>query len=138
MSGDNGMAMELGVRNVSGLVANLHAADEQLVRDLKRLAQRGAREVHELADKLCARDTGFMADHLAETFTPSGLAFEVGWLAEDFYSAGFEFYPWFVEFGTRYMDAQPALGPAADQIFPQYREDVSNLIRASIARLGAY
>jgi HK97 gp10 family phage protein len=132
----NGIKMELAVRDTTAMAANFHKADDELQTELRALAREAAGDVHTLAEMLAAKDTGFMADNLREMFTPSGLAFEVGWLADDFLSAGFAFYPWFVEFGTIKMGAQPALGPAADTIFPDYQERVKNAIRMSIDRLN--
>lgn len=133
---DNGIVFELGARNISALAANFRRSGLEFQAALKTLTRESARELHALAEQLAAKDTGFMADHLHEYISPNGYAFEVGWAAVDFIDAGFAFYPFFVEFGTRYMAAQPALGPAADQIFPRHRDRVSDLIRRNVADFG--
>lgn len=132
----NAVKFELGVRDTTGIAANFHKADDELNATLRALAKEAAADMHTLAEMLAAKDTNFMAEHIRETFTPSGLAFEVGWLVEDFIAIGEDFYPFFVEFGTKKMDAQPALGPAADTILPDYQARVADAIRTSIARLN--
>lgn len=134
MTAPNGIHFELGVRNISALVANLHAADEEIQLALRAAAHSAAELLVEVVQQTCAVDTGFMRDHVRAWFTPSGLGFEVGWDAGEFFEAGLAFYPWFVEFGTRYMAAQPSLLPGYDYVVPIYQEDIADLVRLAIAR----
>ena len=133
---DNGLRFELGARNTSALAANFRRLSETTLGNIRRQVRESAGELHALTDKLAARDTEFMANHIQEWITANGYAFEVGWDAMDFYEAGHPFYPPFVEFGTRYMMAQPALGPAADQVFPRHSERISEIIRNGVADFG--
>lgn len=136
MAAYDGLHFELGIRNLSGLVANFRAVDETLQADIRALVLETAIETRDLTEILAAKRTGFMAEHLLFWLTNSGLGFEVGWDATDFLDAGYAFYPFFVEFGTRYMAAQPALGPAWDSMQPQFVERMSVLLRAAAARAG--
>jgi HK97 gp10 family phage protein len=131
------MQLELSVRNIDGLAANFYAADREIAAAMRDAARSAAELVQQVTQQTCAVDTGFMRDHVRIWFTPSGLGFEVGWDADDFFAAGHPFYPFFVEYGTRFMAAQPALEPAYDYVVPIYRDDVSDLIRAAVERRRA-
>lgn len=131
----NALNFELGTRNLAALVANFHKADEQLQHDLRVLASDYAEHTKELTRSYAPKDTHFMEEHVRVFMSESGLVWEVGWDASDFIEAGEAFYPWFQEFGTRSMNAQPSLGPASEQVFPVYRDAISDLVRESIDRL---
>jgi HK97 gp10 family phage protein len=131
----DGIQFELSTRDITALVANFHKADLWLQEELKQLARATAEQLADLTARLAPVDTGFMRDHVRTYFTPSGFGFEVGWSADDFLSAGLAFYPWFQEFGTRNMMAQPSLGPASETILPLYRDEVSELVNESIGLL---
>jgi HK97 gp10 family phage protein len=74
-----------------------------------------------------------MVEHRHIILTNGGLGFEAGWDAGEFPRA---FYPYFQEFGTSRMRAQPSLGPAYQYIAPQFAVDMSDVLRAAIARLS--
>lgn len=131
----NAIRLELGVRSLTAMAANFAKSDAQLQDEARELVRETAADIRTLAEMLAPKRTGFMADHLKEFFTPSGLGFEVGWDASDFISAGFAFYPVFQELGTRVMDAQPSIGPAAADRLPVFQERMADLIRASITRM---
>lgn len=131
----NGVTFELGTREFAGLAANFHRADEQLVDAIRDEARDMSERVRALTRRYAPKLTHFMEEHVRVFMSPSGLVWEVGWDATDFVEAGFAFYPWYQEFGTRHMDAQPSLGPASAELFPIYRENIATLIRASITRL---
>lgn len=126
--------LELGVRNLSAMVANMYKGDELAQRQFRELAHRYADEIATLASFYSPYDTGFMSEHVVKRFTPSGLGFEVGWAAADFYNAGLAFYPFFQEFGTRYMAAQPSLGPAYEQVRPEYVTAVGEALTDALIR----
>jgi HK97 gp10 family phage protein len=134
MSTYDGLHFELGIRGLQALASNFHASDERLQTEARQLVLETAGDIRTLAEMLAPKRTGFMAEHIKEFFTPSGLGFEVGWDAEDFYSAGFAFYPYFQEFGTRVMAAQPSIGPAADDRFPAFQQRMGDLLRQAMAR----
>jgi len=133
----DGYALELSVRNTSGLVANFYAAERDIVAGMTRAAKSAAELLQLVVQQTCAVDTGFMRDHVRIWYSKSGLAFEVGWDAADFFGAGFAFYPWFVEYGTRFMAAQPALMPAYNYVVPIYLADVRDLTRIAVERQAA-
>lgn len=133
----DGLHMELAVRDLSGLVANFYAAEAAVLEAFKQAARNAAELIQQVVQSICAVDTGFMREHVRAWFTQSGLGFEVGWDASDFLGAGLAFYPFFVEFGTRYMAAQPALMPAYDYVAPMYQQDVAELVRVALAMAAA-
>lgn len=128
---------ELSVQGLPGLVANLYAADPLIQRRVSNVNHRFGAAIRQRVQATCARDTGFMADHVQDIYAPSGLSFEVGWDASDFFEAGKAFYPEFVEFGTVKMEAQPSLLPAYDEYSSSYEEAIGNEVRAAIDRLGS-
>ncbi|MGI8765700.1 MAG: HK97-gp10 family putative phage morphogenesis protein [Gemmatimonadaceae bacterium] len=127
---------ELSVQGVEGLVANIYAADPLVKNAVRAVNQRAGKYIRERTQATCAYDTGFMAEHVKDVYTPSGLAFEVGWDATDFYEAGHPFYPVWVEWGTTRQAAQPSLAPAYDEYSVTYADDLGTAIKAAISRLG--
>lgn len=128
------MQFELGVRGEQALVANFHGTEAAIVDGFRASAQTAAELVVAVTRQLCAYDTGFMRDHVRIWYSRSGLVFEVGWDATDFFNEGLAFYPWFVEFGTRTMDAQPALLPAYEYVTPLYLADLAENVARAVAR----
>lgn len=128
---------ELSVRGLSGLVANLYAADPLVQSRVRTVNTRFGAAIRQRVADTCAYDTGFMSEHARDTYTPSGLTFEVGWDASDFFDAGKAFYPEYVEFGTVAMAAQPSLLPAFDEYSSAYEQAIGDEIRAAIDRLGS-
>jgi HK97 gp10 family phage protein len=127
---------ELGIRDTRALAANFHRADQDAQDEIRVVVARAAEDTVSLAFLLCPKRTQFMADHIKAWFTTSGLGFEVGWDATDFIEAGFAFYPYFVEFGTRFMAAQPTLGPAWRDVAPRFHADLSRALQRAVRRLS--
>lgn len=130
----DGIKLELSVRNESAIAANFFAADVEIYAAFQAAATSASELLREVVQATCAVDTGFMRDHVRIWRSPTGLAWEVGWDAGDFFNAGLAFYPFFVEYGTRYMAAQPSLEPAYNYVVPIYLADVEALIRLAIER----
>lgn len=127
---------ELSVQGVEGLIANIYAADPLIKDAVRQVNQRAGKTIRERTQATCAYDTGFMSEHVKDVYTPSGLAFEVGWDATDFYEAGKPPYFEFLEFGTVHMAAQPSLIPAYDEYSSTYADELGVAIREAIGRLG--
>lgn len=111
------MKLTFAVKNRSAVVANLRAADARLQAAVRREVKTSGEFTKELTQFLSPVRTGFMRDHVRTEYSADGLVYETGWDAEDFPKA---LYPVFVELGTRFMAAQPSLGPAhayASEIF---------------------
>lgn len=125
---------ELGVREAAGLVANFHAADKRVQWAVRDLVRETALEVQELTRFLCPVRTGFMRDHVRHWISDKGFAFEVGWDAQDFFDAGLAFYPYFVEYGTRKMAAQPSLTPAYEHAQEHFWQDLGRVLRDALER----
>ena len=102
---------------------------DELVRSIKdRLGadrvipviRRSTTQAQAKAMRLAAVDTGFMKRSITMRLDITGLA--------GYITAGAEYSP-YVEFGTRNMDAQPFMRPAAREQAPIFMNDLSNLIR---------
>lgn len=137
MASYNGVQFELSVRQSSGLAANFHRADRGFDRAMQDVMARGAELIANVTEQLSPKDTLFMSRHVRIFKSASGLVIEVGWDASDFFAIGEAFYPYFQEFGTRKMAAQPSLGPAYDYANPIIRADASDTLRAVIAGLSS-
>lgn len=123
------MRMQLSIRNVSAVIANLKAADVRIQRAVQKRVRRVGEDVHAVAYSLCPVDTGFMQDHLALEFTPKGFGFSVGWKEEEFSAAGLPFYPPYVVFGTDKQAPQDPLTPAYNQHIPPFQASLGAIIR---------
>lgn len=129
-----GMKLNFGVRDESALVANFRAIDRQLQRDVRRTVKRNAERMLELVHAYVAFDTGRMLRLAKILYTPSGLAFEIGWLAADFYAEGEPFYPPFVEIGTYRQAAQPSVLPAYLEVKGRLGDELARDMRRSAVR----
>lgn len=125
----------LGVRGTRGLAANFYAADRDILQAMRDLTKRGAQLIVDVTRQLAPVRTGFMRDHVAYELLPSGLGYEAGWRESDFTAAGLPFYPLFQELGTRFMAANPSLGPAAQYVAPILLHEGRDILRAAIERL---
>lgn len=130
----NSREYELGVRNLDALVANFYKADAQAQIEFRAAVQEAGHETRDLTEFLAPKDTWFMSEHVHVHFTPSGLGFDVGWNASDFIEADLAFYPVFQEFGTKHMAAQPSLGPAYEQMRPNFEKNIAQSCSRALAR----
>lgn len=125
-------ALELSVRNTSAVISNFYRFDAEARDQVRALVARQGESLRSLTAQLAPVDTGYMRDHVRARFTAAGLGFEVGWDASDFLGTGRAFYPFFQEYGTRYMAAQPSLGPAWRAVEPRFL----NALRYLLAQLA--
>ena len=84
------------------------------------VVKRNTSQAQQKAMRLAAVDTGFMKRSITMRIDITGLAGYI--VAGASYSS-------YVEFGTRYMDSQPFMRPAARQQAPVFMNDLRNLIR---------
>jgi len=87
------MSVGLEVRGISGLVANIHALNAAVQRNVRAAMQAGGREQHANTVAAAPRKTGFMAEHTRLDYSPEGLAYSIGYVEGDFTGAGL--YPYF-------------------------------------------
>lgn len=132
----NGIVFELGIRDTSALVANFHRADAGLAAAMVAVVDRNLDVFDTVWHALTPVDTGRMRRLRHIRRTRSGLAFEAGWDAAEFFAEGQAFYPFFQEFGTSRHRAQPSLGPAYRYMVPHFQADMRDVLRATINRLG--
>jgi hypothetical protein len=135
--------VKLTTRNVSGIVANIHAFNDEV-----QLFVRGNVEFwgHATVDETRARmlahdrpvfDTGRMYENVEVRFGPSHLTYEAGWWPDAFDADGVEFYPILVELGTLTMPARPSLFPANELIRPLMLRSLSGGLRGITRRHSA-
>ena len=107
---------------------DIEGADE-LVRSIRNrlgadrvvpVIRRNTSQAQAKAMRLAPVDTGFMKRSITMRIDISGLAGYI--VAGASYSS-------YVEFGTRYMDSQPFMRPAAREQAPIFISDLRNLIR---------
>ena len=84
------------------------------------VVKRNTSQAQQKAMRLAAVDTGFMKRSITMRIDITGLAGYI--VAGASYSS-------YVEFGTRYMDSQPFMRPAAREQAPIFLSDLKNLIR---------
>ena len=84
------------------------------------VVKRNTSQAQQKAMRLAAVDTGFMKRSITMRIDITGLAGYI--VAGASYSS-------YVEFGTRYMDSQPFMRPAAREQAPIFMNDLRNLIR---------
>lgn len=103
------MSLDVEVRGISGIVANIHAADRRIGGNI-RAAMRERGKAQQADTKAAApRRTGFLAEHTRLGFSPEGLTYTVGYSEADFASAGHPPYFYYVIYGTSQMAANPYL-----------------------------
>ena len=135
----------IGEFNVSVTVVNLDGLTARLERGGKKARQAILDAVGESAARLeqrtidlCPKDTGYMAEHVRTDFSDKGFIFETGWDATDFEGTTDaqghprSFYPFFVEFGTRHMAAQPSLSIAYAEEEPRYKAALDDALRRAL------
>jgi HK97 gp10 family phage protein len=123
---------ELGVEGREAMVANFHKADKIAQEALQDATKNGARKILNLAERYTPVDTGRMLRLLGMSLTD--FTWSVGWDATDFFDEGQDFYPEFVEFGTRFMEGRFPLTRAYREGYPELVEDVSDALAAAFSR----
>lgn len=135
-AGGVGLTMELSKGFTAGRIATMWKnTDAACYEAIQRATVRAAARMLDEMTVRCPVDTGFMRDHIRVRLFQNDLMFEAGWDVMDFVEAGFAFYPYFQEFGTVKMAAQPTLGPATRVVMPEYRADVRVEVQAAMSRL---
>lgn len=147
--------MTVSTGNLRGLVANLYAADARAQKSMRTTVATYGEKQWRLTRKLAPYDETkppgafHLRDHIRLRFSDDGLVYEVGLRDEDFRDAG-ELstitlqegervevnYGLFLEFGTRFMAAQPFIFPARDQIWPEFKRALGANVRGAIRRRG--
>ena len=88
--------------------------------DVKTVVQYHGSEMQTTAHMICPRDTGTLADSITLVELDNGMTVEVE--PHTNYAA-------YVEYGTRYMSAQPYIRPAFMQQSARFKSDLSKLMK---------
>ncbi len=114
------MSFKIGSPNLKAVTAKLARYQVQVVEQGKQAIVRSAERTYQTTLSGAPRRTGFMADHLRLNIRDDQLAYSVGFHADDFKSAGKDFYPIFSLFGAR-------SNPGHDFLFAPYRAERARL-----------
>lgn len=127
--------LTMRVRNTDGVKARLQARNIQTrLRILDAVDESASRVLH-IAQDLCPRDTGFMAEKMRLEFFREGYSFAIGWHADDFLGQTRRggqptpFYPPYVVLGTSRMAGRDPLTPAVEEERPRAREAFAKALR---------
>lgn len=93
-----------------------HAADGPV----KQIVKRRTSEMNRLAQRAAPVDTGELRRSILSEYLNGGLTGHV--------TAGIHYAP-YVEYGTRFMTAQPFMRPAFHAVAMGFREDLERLVR---------
>lgn len=117
----------------------LSQKNRKYIAELKRITKNYGESTKQLVQFLSPFDTGYMSGKVKTVyhFSAEELYFETGWDANDFYGIGKEFYPFFQEFGTSKMRAQPSLNPAFNDQAPLYLADINRATAREWSQLEA-
>jgi len=121
------MALEINLtlEGAENLQQALQSLDNTLQQSIQQQLERWAMEVLEFARSLAPIRTGRLRDSIyAKT---SGWVIQIG--AEAPYAI-------FVEFGTRYMQAQPFLYPAVEEYMPRLEEMLLEALGQAVREAG--
>lgn len=88
---------------------------------VNHVVKRNAAQLQQKAQRYAAVDTGFMKRSIMIEVQPQFLSATIKAMAE--YSA-------YVEYGTRYMGAQPYMRPARNEQAPIFLNDLKKMIRS--------
>lgn len=118
-----------------GVAANFFKADAEVFAEMQDVGRRWGAELQERTMFYSPVLTGFMQEHVRLRMLNDDTAFEVGWMADDFFNEGLEFYPVFVEEGTINMPAQHPLFNAYSEVAPEYEAEMRSAIKKAIDRV---
>lgn len=120
------------VRGISGLVANIHAANAAVARDVRAAMQERGKAQHADTVAEAPKRTGFLASHTRLDFSPESLAYSIGYDAQDWAEAGL--YPYFypVILGSSTQSANDFLTRVSEMHRPLLTKDVGNAVKRGL------
>lgn len=121
--------IDVQVRGAKALVANLFARQHRIKRDVLDITERFGERTFNVAAANTPRRMGLMLSSLKIEMSQRGYAFVVFYDSSRFPNT---YYPVFVEYGTRFMEAQFPLTRAYREIEPQYRAEISRVVRGAV------
>lgn len=130
------MRLTLAVHGTTGLIANIHAANQMVQREVRKEVRRYGTNTKVDARLRARVDTGKMRDAIEDRYSDAGLVADVGWHQEEFMAEGDDFYPVFHEFGTSRLAAQPMIRPAHAKHAPILQRNIGDVLRKAVAEIG--
>jgi hypothetical protein len=138
-------------RSVDALIANFFDLDQAVEDGLRRLAEVYAEKIQTQTEMTAPFGKefdppwhpGYMRSHVHKRFSPSGLAFEVGWdeadteaIGENFYFKFQELTGWTDDKGV-YHPPRPSLQPAYEFWRPEYQAAVARMVAGETRKRSA-
>jgi HK97 gp10 family phage protein len=128
------------ILGMEGLEARLARGGKKARAAILAVVGESASRMHQRTHDLCPKDTFYMSEHIRTDFSKGGFVFETGWDAKDFLGHKNPvtkqiiraFYPFYVEFGTRTMSAQPSLSIAYREEAPKYKAALERALRRAL------
>lgn len=121
------------VKGTAGVIRNLKKFGEDVLEEIRQATINNGYAAYTLARNICAVDTGRLRKSITldpEPVTPKGVfQIKLYYDPQLFREDEVPYYAPYVEFGTRFMAAQPAIGPAYDHIAPKYLSEVRQILR---------
>lgn len=113
------MKVDIEVTGIQGLLSSLDP--EQIKPKIRNVIKRYGADLQRGAVRRVPVDTGHLKRSIQPPeIAPDGMSATVRATAE---------YAAYVELGTRFMEAQPFLGPALNEVKPAFFEDLSKVMK---------
>lgn len=134
--------IQVAIRGMNAAQAALRQFDVQMTEEILATTIDFGRQGVALIELLAPFDTGFMSQHAEYQLSPNGYAVQIGYFADTFLeqlaSWGLRprFYPPYQEYGTVHHGAQPSVGPAFEELAPQYLAAIKEIIQRSVSGYG--
>lgn len=120
---------EVEVRGLTGVIANIYAKQARIVAECELATERTMRDTVQLTKSFVHVITGRMRRSVKGELSPQRRAFRVFYDPAVFANDGVSYYPPYEEFGTRFREGHPAIGPAFEIMSDIYRQEISNILR---------
>ena len=120
------MSVQITIENEGDIIRLIQTLPPEIFEKVQQVLKNGAIRLAETARELAPVRTG----HLMASIRPEfGEKMEAQEVFDPVQVVADTPYASFVEFGTSKMEAQPFLGPAAEQVEPEILEEIESVLR---------
>lgn len=114
------MKFDIEITGVEELTATISNAHSKAVEQSIKVMKNNTEELKKEARSIAPEDTGFLKDNIATRYG--------GMTGEVISNAG---YSGFLEYGTRFMSAQPYMRPSLEKIQPMFLKDMTDVMKGA-------